>query len=209
MLCAQSAAAGPAPFSDPPTAATTTMGQTATGSVLADANLPAGVTATVTGFSIEGTSKVYPPGSTVPLADPVTGVPIGTLTVAADGSYTFDPVDGYVGPVPTVNVYEKASNGQTAISTLTLNVVPGEAPWGGGHVVGAVSSRLECMHHHCTVCGAGRMRSSTTFCGVGCDTERAVATTTALPVQLHPWCQRRFRAPPRRASRQRAACCQA
>jgi hypothetical protein len=102
------------------------MGQTKTGNVLADADLAAGVTATVTGFSIDGTSKVYPPGSNVTLNDPVTGVPIGTLTLAADGTYVFDPVDGYVGPVPVVNVYEKSSNGQTAISTLTLDVVPGE-----------------------------------------------------------------------------------
>ena len=102
------------------------MGQTTNGNVLDNANLPAGVTATVTGFSIEGTTKVYPPGSTVTLSDPVTGEPIGTITVRADGSYTFDPVDGYIGPVPAVNVYEQASNGQTAVSTLTLDVVPGK-----------------------------------------------------------------------------------
>jgi hypothetical protein len=102
------------------------MGQNATGNLLANANIPSGTTAQVTGFSIAGTTTVYPAGSTVPLTDPVTGEPIGTLTIAADGSYTFDPVDGYVGPTPAVSVYSKDTNGQTAVSALTLDVLPGE-----------------------------------------------------------------------------------
>ena len=103
----------------------TPMGQNATGNVLANANLPTGVTAQVTGFSLAGSTQVYPAGSTVTLTDPLTGQPIGTLTVLADGSYTFDPVDGYLGPTPAINVYSKASNGQTAVSSLTLDVLPG------------------------------------------------------------------------------------
>jgi hypothetical protein len=114
-------------YSDAPDTASTPLGQNATGNVLANANLPTGVTAQVTGFSIDGSTKVYPPGSTVTLTDPVTGEPIGTLTVLADGSYTFDPVDGYIGPTPAINVYSKASNGQTAVSSLTVDVLPCKA----------------------------------------------------------------------------------
>jgi hypothetical protein len=102
------------------------MGQNATGNVLSDANLPSGQTAQVTGFSIAGTTKVYPPGSTVGLTDPVTGQPIGTITMRTDGSYLFDPVDGFVGPTPAINVYSQTSQGQTAVSSLTIDVLPCE-----------------------------------------------------------------------------------
>ena len=113
-------------YSDAADTVSTPTGQTATGNVLANANLPTGVTAQVTGFSIAGSTQVYPAGSNVELTDPITGQPIGTLVIAADGSYTFDPVDGYLGPTPAVNVYSKASSGQTAVSSLTLDVLPGK-----------------------------------------------------------------------------------
>ena len=112
-------------YSDPADTATTPVGQTATGNVLANANIPSGTTAQVTGFSIAGSTTVYPPGSNVTLTDPQTGLPIGTLTISASGAYTFDPVDGYIGPTPAVNVYSKDTNGQTAVSSLTIDVLPG------------------------------------------------------------------------------------
>ena len=124
-VCRAAGTPASAVYSDAADTASTPMGQNATGNVLANANLPVGVTAQVTGFSVAGSTVVYPTGSSVTLNDPVTGQPIGTLTVLADGSYTFDPVDGYVGPAPAVNVYSKASNGQTAVSSLTLDVLPG------------------------------------------------------------------------------------
>ncbi len=113
-------------FSDPADTVSTPLGQTATGNVLANANIPAGTTAEVTGFSIAGSTKLYPAGSNIALTDPVTGEAIGTLTISASGAYTFDPVDGYLGPTPAINVYSKASNGQTSVSSLTFDVVPGE-----------------------------------------------------------------------------------
>ena len=123
MPCAVGTPAS-AVYSDAADTVATPMGQNATGNVLATANLPTGVTAQVTGFSIAGSTTVYPPGSTVTLTDPVTGEPIGTLTMSANGAYTFDPVDGYIGPAPAVNVYSKASNGETAVSSLTIDVLP-------------------------------------------------------------------------------------
>jgi hypothetical protein len=101
------------------------MGQTATGNVLTNANVPSGQTAQVTSFSIAGSTQVYPPGSTVTLTDPLTGLPIGTLTISASGAYTFDPEDGYLGPTPAINVYSKTSTGTAAVSSLTLDVVAG------------------------------------------------------------------------------------
>jgi hypothetical protein len=113
-------------YSDAADTATTAMGQTATGNVLANANVPSGQTALVTGFSIAGSTQVFPAGSTTTLTDPLTGQPIGTLTISASGAYTFDPEDGYIGPVPAVNVYSKTSTGTTAVSSLTIDVLPGK-----------------------------------------------------------------------------------
>jgi hypothetical protein len=105
------------------------MGVNATGNALSNANLPSGTTAAVTGFSVAGTTQVLSPGSTVTLSDPQTSQPIGTLTLASSGAYVFDPVDGFVGSAPAVNVYSRASNSQTAVSSLTIDVLPGEG-WG-------------------------------------------------------------------------------
>jgi hypothetical protein len=104
------------------------MGQTLNGNALANANVPSGQTAQVTGYSIAGSTQVYPAGSNVTLTDPLTGQPIGTITISASGAYTFDPVDGYVGPAPAINVYSRTSNGVTAVSSLTIDVLPGERP---------------------------------------------------------------------------------
>jgi hypothetical protein len=115
-------------YSDAADTVATPMGQTATGNVLNNANLPQGVTAaSVTGFSIEGSSQIIPAGSNaVRLTDPDTGAFIGTFTLQPSGAYTFVPQPGYVGPAPAVNVYSRATNGQTAVSSITLDVVPGE-----------------------------------------------------------------------------------
>ena len=61
----------------------------------------------------------------MPIVDPATGTVTGTLVVKPDGSYTFTPAPGYVGPVPTINVYEKRSDGQTLTSSLNIDVTPG------------------------------------------------------------------------------------
>jgi hypothetical protein len=103
------------------------MGQTTTGNVFINANLPQGTTATVTGISIAGTTLVISPTSTpITLNDPLTGEPMGTFTIQPNGDYIFEPAPGYIGPAPAIDVYTRNSNGQTAASSLTLDVVPGE-----------------------------------------------------------------------------------
>jgi hypothetical protein len=105
----------------------TPLGQAATGNVLANANLPTGVTAQVTGFSIAGSTTVYPAGSNVTLTDPSTGLTIGTITISSSGAYTFDPVDGFIGPTPALNLFSKTADGAaTAVSSLTIDVLPSE-----------------------------------------------------------------------------------
>lgn len=112
------------------------MGQPVSGNVLDNASVPAGTTASVAGFVVDGSTKVYAPnGSPVPLTDPATGLPVGTITMQPSGAYTFTPAPGYVGPVPAINLYLKSTDSSTAVSSLTIDVIPGEVrakvcvPW--------------------------------------------------------------------------------
>jgi hypothetical protein len=84
------------------------------------------MTAQVTGFTVAGSSTVYTPGTPVPLTDPTSGEPVGTILMQASGNYTFVPAPGYVGPVPTLNLYERRSDGATTVSALDITVTPGE-----------------------------------------------------------------------------------
>ena len=104
------------------------MGTPVSDNVLANANLPSGIAAQVTGFSTAGSTQINSPGSNVALNDPLSGKPSGTLVLSSSGAYTFVPAPGYVGPTPAINVYSKASNGVTAVSSLTIDVLPSERP---------------------------------------------------------------------------------
>ena len=78
----------------------------------------------VVGFSVLGQN--YAPGSTVNLPG------VGTLTVLANGSYTFTPAANYNGVVPTIG-YTVSDGLLTSSATLTLTVsaVPDPAIIGG------------------------------------------------------------------------------
>jgi hypothetical protein len=52
----------------------------------------------------------------------------GTITVAANGAFTFNPAPGYVGPAPAIAYVVKGSDGQTNPSELTIDVLPREGP---------------------------------------------------------------------------------
>lgn len=114
----------PALLSDKSDNVATTMGQPVSGNMLDNANLPAGTTAAVTSFTMEGSSQLLTPGTPVALTGPTTGEPVGTLLLKSDGHYTFTPVPDYVGPVPAINVNLRGSNGGTAASSLTIDVLP-------------------------------------------------------------------------------------
>jgi hypothetical protein len=168
------------------------MGQTATGNVLANANVPSGQTAVVTGFSIADSTQVYPVGSTVTLTDPLTGQPIGTLTISSTGDFSFDPEDGYLGPTPAINVYSKTSTGTTAVSSLTLDVVQGMAlhhsrlaPPRGHHMAISCTKCLCGMHRgYCTHAAGMLLRDKTRSAEPPPVT--SVCILVHLVLQLHP-----------------------
>lgn len=114
----------PATLADASESVTTTPNDPVTTNVLASTRLPPGTTASVVGFTLQGSSTVYTPSSTpVPVTDPVTGVFTGSIEVAPDGTVTFTPAPGYIGPVPAVTYTVASSDGQINRSTLTIDVV--------------------------------------------------------------------------------------
>ena len=74
----------------------------------------------MTQFVVNGTT--YTAGQTATLAG------VGTLTIAANGAYTFSPAANYNGPVP-VATYTVSDGSASATATLTLNVTPVDDPF--------------------------------------------------------------------------------
>ncbi|RGE38557.1 tandem-95 repeat protein [Comamonas testosteroni] len=81
-----------------------------------------GGTPSVTTFSVDingdGSPEQFTAGQTATIAG------VGTLTINADGSYTFAPSADYHGPVPMVSYTVSDGHGGTDTSTLTLSVKP-------------------------------------------------------------------------------------
>jgi hypothetical protein len=123
-------APGPNTLLDGDEARTTTMGVPTSGNVLDNVKPAPGTTVAVDSFTVQGSTQVYRPGTgpvTLTVADgPLAGTVAGTITVAANGSYTFNPAPGYVGPAPAVAYVVKGSDGQTNPSELTIDVLPRE-----------------------------------------------------------------------------------
>ncbi len=96
-------------------AATLAEDSVATGNVLANDSDVDGPSLSVASFTFGGAS--HPAGSTAIVGG------IGTLSIAADGSWTFTPAPNYNGAVPVIGI--TISDGSlTSTSTLTLNVTP-------------------------------------------------------------------------------------
>ena len=72
---------------------------------------------TVTSFSVGGVG--YAVDAPVALAE-------GILTINANGSYLFEPKDGFSGSVPVVNYSVQNGAGNINTSTLTINVLEGQ-----------------------------------------------------------------------------------
>ena len=107
------------PVNDAPVAVndtgTTPEDTTLTGNVLSNDTDVEGATLTVTEFEVG--IATYTAGQTATIAG------VGTLTINADGSYTFVPAANYNGPVP-VATYTVSDGTLTDTATLTINVTP-------------------------------------------------------------------------------------
>jgi len=113
------------------------------GNLLDNAVVPPGTTATVDSFTVEGVDPPFVPGTgPITLVNPVTGVPTGMLDLLPNGTFTFVPEPGYVGPVPTVTYTVAGSDGQTNPSAINIDVeVPSIVGEAAGRAAGAVGLR--------------------------------------------------------------------
>jgi len=93
-----------------------------TGNVLDnDSDPDAGDSLTVSQFVVNGVVVPVSPGA----AGGSTTIPgVGTLTVLADGGYTFLPAANWHGSVPPITYTVRDSTGLTATGTLSLEVLP-------------------------------------------------------------------------------------
>lgn len=91
-----------------------------------------GGTTSIAGFSVAGQAGPFTVGSGYMIAG------VGTITVNADGSYSFVPAANYAGPIPVVTYTVSDGAGGTDTSTLTLNMVPVNDPPVDGDEVNVV-----------------------------------------------------------------------
>ncbi len=111
---------------------TLTVANGATGDLINNATDVEGNTLTITGYTIAGMTGTQAVGSAVTVTDGATTV--GTLTINANGSYTFVPALNYTGTIPviTYTVSDGQAVNSTDTSTLTLSMTPvNDAPVDG------------------------------------------------------------------------------
>lgn len=107
-----------------PTARRTVLpGQPALGSISILPEKPDGTTATVSSFTLHGSSTYVPAGS-APVLVHASGAVAGSLAVDPAGNYSFTPAIGFTGAVPPVTVNVANSDGQAVSVPLTFTVNP-------------------------------------------------------------------------------------
>ena len=103
---------------NPPVAVNDTINSfenvSSTGNLLANDQVSNGTALTVTGFTVAGTA--YTVGATAIIAS------AGTITVAADGTYTFKPALNYSGTVPTITYSIADDAGLPATGNVIIHV---------------------------------------------------------------------------------------
>ncbi|MFB8344880.1 Ig-like domain-containing protein, partial [Brucella cytisi] len=122
------------PVNDPPVASddtgTTVEDTELNGNVLPNDTDIDGDSLAVADFTIAGDATVYSAGETATIAG------VGSLTIHADGTYTFSPAQDYAGPVPVITYTATDNNGGTDTATLTITVSPvNDAPVGVNETV--------------------------------------------------------------------------
>jgi len=96
----------------------------ANGLLANDSDIDVPTTLTVSGYVIAGN-----PGTGSPLVGSAFNIPsVGAITINADGSYTFVPVNNFNGAVPVITYTLSDGNGGTATADLIINYTPVNDP---------------------------------------------------------------------------------
>lgn len=81
---------------------------------------------TVTAFSVDingdGVPEVFVPGQIATIAG------VGSLSIAANGAYTFVPLHNYAGTIPVANYTISDGQGGSDTANLVLSIIPNAAP---------------------------------------------------------------------------------
>ena len=105
---------------------TLTVADGAVGDLLNNASDVDGGALTITGYTIAGVAGTQTVGSGVLISG------VGTITINANGSYSFAPLADYAGAIPVITYTVSDGNGGTDTSTLTLSMVAvNDAPLDG------------------------------------------------------------------------------
>jgi VCBS repeat-containing protein len=100
----------------------TTLNVPVGGGLLANTTDIDGGVPSVADFTVAGETGTFAVGSGHLIAG------VGTITINADGSYSFAPAANYVGPIPVITYTVSDGAGGTDTSTLTLAIVPVNDP---------------------------------------------------------------------------------
>ena len=95
---------------------TLTVADGAAGDLLNNATDLDGLALTISAFTVAGESGSFVVGTPYAIAG------VGTLTLNANGSYSFAPTANYTGAIPVVTYTVSDGNGGTDTSTLTLSI---------------------------------------------------------------------------------------
>ncbi|RBQ11287.1 tandem-95 repeat protein, partial [Pedobacter miscanthi] len=83
-----------------------------------DSDVDAGNNLNIIGFTYPGIT------GTPAIGSPFTIPGVGSITINADGSYTFEPLANYSSSVPVITYTVSDGNGGTATGTLTIGITP-------------------------------------------------------------------------------------
>lgn len=96
----------------------------ANGLLANDSDVDVPTTLSISGYVIAGN-----PGAGTPIIGSAFNIPtVGAITINADGSYTFVPVNNFNGAVPVITYTLSDGNGGTATASLTINYTPVNDP---------------------------------------------------------------------------------
>ncbi len=88
-----------------------------------DSNGSNGVTlGNITQFQVDGAASAVTAGTQTSIAG------VGLLTINADGTFVFDPVDNYTGPVPVIRYDRLGSDNVVYSAYLTISIQAGDDP---------------------------------------------------------------------------------
>jgi large repetitive protein len=135
---------------------------------------------TVTQFTVVGVPGTFTAGSTATIPG------VGTLVIAANGTWSFTPENNYNGPIPVATYIVSDGNGGIDTATLTLAITPQNDPPEAVNDTGVVIEDIPALGNVLTGLGAdtdveGNPLTVTQFSIAGMSGTFSAGTTATIP----------------------------